>query len=358
MKKADIRKWAKLAVILAIFATLLLLPKPSQLQVAYGQGYGYGEPPPPTTGGGTGGVTTSGGVFTKETTFESDDGNLTLTIPKGTVGQTRAGDPLAEVRITRVHPQAPPPDMSFIGLNYDLEPDGAIFDPYIVVTFVYNPDWIPSGLGPESLTLGYYDQDTQQWVMLDAENITIDPVTNTITAEISHFTYYSVMAHTAPSEFTISGLTISPTAIEVAEQSTISAVVANTGDISGNTKVTLKINGVAVSSKIIKLAGHESETVSFITIQGKPGSYKVDINGLSGTFTVNPVAVKPVVITSTVPSITAPAVEYPAPTAPVPPAVPAPVPTPTPWVAIIISLVATVTVAVIIVWYYGFRTQY
>ncbi|MQY80901.1 MAG: hypothetical protein GH158_01470 [Dehalococcoidia bacterium] len=359
MRKANIKKWGKLAVMLAVFATLLLLPKPSQLQVAYGQGYGYDdEPAPPTTGGGVGGVTTSGGVFTKETTFKSDDENLTLTIPKGTVGQTKAGDPLPEVRITGVHPQAPPQDMSFIGLNYDLEPDGATFDPPVMVTFTYNPGWIPSGLGPESLTLGYYDQDTQQWVMLDAGDITIDPNTNTITASISHFTVFSVMALTAPAEFTISNLTISPAEFEVAEKSTISVAVANIGDVSGTTRVTLKLNGVAVSSKLVKLAGHESQTVSFTTVQGEPGSYKVDIDGLSGTFTVKPATVKPVVITSAVPSVTAPAVEYPAPTAPTPPAVPAPVPAPTPWLAIIISLVASVIVAVIIVWYYGFRSEY
>lgn len=44
MKRANIRKWAKLAVILAVFATLLLLPKPSQLQVAYGLGMGMANP--------------------------------------------------------------------------------------------------------------------------------------------------------------------------------------------------------------------------------------------------------------------------------------------------------------------------
>jgi hypothetical protein len=248
--------------------------------------------------------------------------------------------------------------MGFIGLTFDLRPDGATFDPPIMVTFTYNPDWLPPGLGPANLTMGYYDEDAKMWVMLDPENVTIDPATNTITASISHFTYYSVMAHTAPTDFTISNLTISPATIEVAEQATISAVVANSGDLSGNTKVTLKINGVTIGSQLITIAGHESTKVSFITVQGKPGSYKVDIDGLSETFTVKAVPVKPIVITSTVPSVTAPAVEYPAPTAPVPPAVPAPVRAPTPWLAIILSLVATVTVAVIIVWYYGFRTQY
>jgi len=261
MKKADIKKWVKLAVIVAVFAILLVLPQPVQHHTAFGQGYGYGydegEPPPPTTGGGVGGVTTSGGEFTKETIFKSDDENLTLTIPKGTIGQTKAGDPLPEVRITKaLTPPAPPQDKGFIGLSYDLEPDGATFEPSITITFTYNPNWIPAGLGPENLTVGYYDQDNKQWVMLDAKDITIDPKTNTISASISHFTYYSVMAHTAPAEFTISDLTVSPSDIEIAEQSTISAVVANAGDVSGKTKVTLKINGVTVASKIVEVIRH------------------------------------------------------------------------------------------------------
>ncbi|MEE9366119.1 MAG: CARDB domain-containing protein, partial [Dehalococcoidales bacterium] len=209
-----------------------------------------------------------------------------------------------------------------------------------------------------NLMVGYYDEDTGQWVMLDPANVKIDPATNSVTAEISHFTVFSVIAHTAPAKFTISNLTISPTTIEVAEQATISAVVANSGDLSGNTKVTLKINGVTIGSQLIKIASHESTKVSFLTVQGEPGSYKVDIDGLSGTFTVKAVPVKPVVITSTVPSITVPPVEYPAPTAPAPPAVPAPVPAPMPWLPIIISLVATIIVAVILIWNYGFRSQY
>ena len=363
MRKANIKKWGKLGVILAVFATLLLLPQPVQYYTAYGQGYSYGDadPPPEGTSESVTGVTTSGGEFTETTTLKSADNDLSLVIPEGTVGQTADGDRLAKVSITKViGPPAPPEDNDFIGLTYDLEPDGATFDPPITITFTYNPNWIPSGLGPENLDLRYYDEDTKTWIPLDPKDITIDPNTNTISAQISHFTYYSVMVHTAPAEFTVSDLAISPAEFEVAEKSTISVAVANIGDVSGTTKITLKLNGVDVTSKLVTLAGHESQTVSFATVQGKPGSYKVDIDGLSGTFTVKPATVKPVVITSTVPSVTAPAVEYPAPTAtaPTPPAMPAPVPAPTPWLAIIISLVASGVVAIIIVWYYGFRSEY
>jgi hypothetical protein len=359
MKKADIKKWAKLAVIVAVFAVLLVLPQPVQHHTAFGQGYGYYESPPPTAGGGTSELTTSGGVFTEKATFKSADKDLSIVIPKDTVGKTEDGDPLPEVRITKVNaPPAPPQDTGFIGLSYDLEPDGATFEPAITITFTYNPNWIPAGLGPENLTVGFYDADTQQWVMLDASDITIDPDTNTVSASITHFTYYSVLTHTAPAEFTISDLTISPSEIEIAEQSTISAVVTNTGDVTGKTKVTLKVNGASVASKYVEVAGHDSQTVSFITVQGEAGSYTIDLDGLTGTFTVKPAPVGPVVVKSTVPSISAPSVEYPAPTAPAPPAVPAPVPAPTPWLAIIVSLVATAIVAGIVVWYFGFRTQY
>lgn len=361
MRKVNIKKWGKLGVILAVFTTLLLLPQPVQYYTAYGQGYGYGDydPPPKGISESVTGVTTSGGEFTETITLKSADNDLSLVIPEGTVGQTAAGDRLAKVSITKViGPPAPPEDNNFIGLTYDLEPDGATFDPPITITFTYNPNWIPSGLGPENLNLRYYDEDTKTWVPLDPKDITIDPNTNTISAQISHFTHYSVMVHTAPAEFTVSDLAISPAEFEVAEKSTISVAVTNIGDVSGTTKVTLKLNGVDVTSKLVTLAGHESQIVSFITVQGKSGSYKVDIDGLSGTFTVKPATVKPVVITSTVPSVTAPAVEYLVPTAPAPPAMPAPVPAPTPWLAIIISLVASGTVAIIIVWYYGFRSEY
>lgn len=359
MKSARVRKWAKLAVIVAVFATLLLLPQPVQYHIASGQGYGGGGAGPSTTGGGVTGITTSGGEFTEEATFESQDGDLTISIPEGTTGKTKTGAPLPEIRITKdLTPPPPPDDAGFVGFPYDLEPDGATFEPAITFTFTYDPNKLPSGVGPQSLTIGYYDIDTKTWVPLEAKDLTIDPETNTITAKISHFTHFSILAGTAPAEITVSGLVVPATDIGIAEKATISAMVSNSGDVAGTTTVTFKINGVAVASKDVKVAGHESKSVSFATVQGKAGSYKVDVNGLTGTFTVKSAAVKPVVVTTTVPSITAPSVTPAAPAAPAVPAAPTPTPEPTPWLAIIISLVATLIVAVIIVWYYGFRTQF
>ena len=298
------------------------------------------------------------GKFTSPATLCSADGRACIEIPKGTVGLID-GEPLSSLAITPVSPPAPPPGYAKIGLNFDFEPSGAIFDPPIFLTFEYHPNWLPPGATPDNLTIMYYDEDTGRWVELGAEDIEIDPATNTITARVSHFTIFSVMTRISPAAFEVSGLVVPTTTIGIAEKATISAMVKNTGDLAGTTKVTLKINGVEVGSKSVKLAGGEMRKVSFTTVQGKAGSYKVEIDGLTATFTVKAVAVAPIVIAPSVPQVVAPSVEYLAPTAPAaPPAPTLPAPEPTPWLAIILSLVVAGIVAGVLVWYYGYRREY
>ncbi len=301
------------------------------------------------------------GEFTRSATVSSADGRATFTIPSGTIGLTAEGDPLSEITITNVKPprDMPPAGTSFsMGIHFDCEPTGATFDPPALLTFEYNPNWLPPGATPDNLTIAYYDEDTGLWVVLGAEDIEIDLATNTITARVSHFTIFSTLVRINPASFEVSGLKISPTSADIAEKVTISTTVANTGDLAGSYEVALKINGQLVSFKKVSVAGGASEEVTFTTVQGQAGSYSVSIDGLSGTFTITVLPTSPIVIAPSVPQVVAPEVVYPAPTAPAPPAVPAPVPTPTPWLAIILSLVVTAIVAGILVWYYGFRREY
>jgi len=359
MRKVNTRKWIKLAVMVAVFAALLVLPQPVQYYTAYGQGYGYdtgaGVPSEPVAED-VSDIVNSDGEFTSSATITSADGTATLEIPRGTIGLDADGDPLSIIAVTNVSPPDDPPSGSTtLGITFDCEPSGATFDPPAELTFEYNPNWLPPGATPDNLTIAYYDEDTGQWVELGAEDIVIDPETNTIRARVSHFTVFSVLVRTNPAAFEVGTLVFPSTAVGVAEKATISAMVTNTGDLTGSTTVTLKINGVAVANKTVKLNGGELQKVSFTTVQGAPGDYKVEIDGLSGMFTVKAATLIPVVISSTVPSITVPSAT-PAPTAPAVPAAPAPVPAPTPWTAIIISLVVAVIVAGILVWNYGFRT--
>jgi hypothetical protein len=131
------------------------------------------------------------GIFTEMITDTSADGLTNLTINPGTVGLTANGTPLQQISITSVTSPPPPPSgADVIGLAYDFEPAGTTFNPPISMKFSYNPTNIPSGVSETSLVVVYYSVSTGQWVTVPS---VVDPVNHTITAQVSHFTVFSVM---------------------------------------------------------------------------------------------------------------------------------------------------------------------
>ncbi len=265
-------------------------------------GYAYYTPTEPTVGGGGGApvvapaavpgigdVTdfiTAEGVFTETVTTESFDSLAQLLIDEGTKGLTKTGEPLSEISMTEMEePPTPPADSGTIGLVYDFGPDGATFDPAITLTFTYDPALIPEGVAEENLVIAMWDSSTNKWVELDS---IVDPGTNTITAKVSHFTAFTVLAYTSPAAFTTSALTISPTEVDIGEKVTITVLVANTGDLSGSYTVTLTINKVVAATKDVTLAGGASQKVTFTTAKDAADTYAVNVDGLTGSFTVKP----------------------------------------------------------------------
>jgi hypothetical protein len=294
--------------------------------------------------------------MTNDVTAKSSDGACQLTITKGTEALDRLGEPLTGIIMaTMKEPPEPPADSSIVAFIYDLEPDGATFDPPVTLTFTYNQGDVPKGADEEALFIAFWDEDSGEWVVL--EDITVDPVANTISAPVSHFTGFTIMASTRPAAFTTSDLTITPTEVDIAQSVTISATATNTGDLAGSHDVTLKINGKVVSTKKVTLAGQASGKVTFTTIQGAPGKYTVNVDGLSGAFTVK--SAPPVVIKqppTPAPPAPAPPAPAPAPSAPAPPA-PAPVPEVNVWLLVIIAAVTIIVVGGVI-WLFGFRSGY
>lgn len=298
------------------------------------------------------------GVFIEDVTVESLDSVIELNIATNTVGKTADGKPLSEITITRIlAPPDPPANTNIIGIAYDLEPDGATFAPPITLTFVYTPTLLPDGASEENMTLAYWDEDAGEWVLLDAEDITIDTEANTISARISHFTYFAVIAFTSPANLTVSDLTISPTTVDIADSVNIGATINNSGDLAGSYEATLKIDGEVMTTRKVTLAGHASEKVSFIAIKGAPKTYTVDVNGLTGTFTVRPITLPPA---APAPAPPAPPAPPPAPPAPAPaPAPPAPAPPPEVSIVLLIVIaVATIIVVGVVLWLVAFRREY
>ncbi len=220
----------------------------------------------------------------------SEDGMLTLTVPEGTIALLE-GEPLETLTaVVEPSPPEPPEDAYLIGA-YDFGPDGATFDPPITLIWSYDPNDIPEGVAEEDLVIAYYDEAADRWVELDC---VVDTGNNTITASIEHFTTFAIIGVVIPPEpvepepdaFTPSSLKLSPVEVNIGDEVTISLFVVNTGGKSGSYKVTLKVNGVVAATKEVTVSTGLSKEVTFAISKDIAGTYSVDVNGLTDSFTV------------------------------------------------------------------------
>jgi len=254
-----------------------------------GDGGGGGSAPAPTIKtdvfGTTGSIKIdSKGIVQETFTATSEDGKLTLTIPKGTKALDKDGNPLANLTASiDESPPSPPENANVIGLAYDFGPDGATFDPPLTLTWSYDPDSLPEGVAEENLVIAYYDEDASEWVELEC---VVDTENNKITASVHHFTTFAIIGKTKPAAFSLSSLVVSPTEVNPGEKVNVSMSVANTGGREGSYTVVLKVNGVKEAEKSVTLGTGKSQEVSFSVIREEAGSYTVTVDGASGIFTV------------------------------------------------------------------------
>lgn len=195
-----------LTVIVATALILFTLASGSLFNGGSAFGYGYGSSafPPPSTPvitttpagpppGATdlSNVVSDTGVFNTTVVASSEDNNAEVDINSGVTGTDSTGQPLTQISITKVdNPPPPPQQTNFIGIPYDFEPSGAKFDPAITIKFTYSD--LPNGYDPNNLVVAFYDVSSGQWVKLT--DITVDPVTHTITGQTTHFTTFAVLA--------------------------------------------------------------------------------------------------------------------------------------------------------------------
>jgi len=267
---------------------------------------GSGPVPPPTTEEVTASLfgtevissISASGEILETIEVTSEDGTLTMTISEGTIALDKDNSPLVSLEAeVDTNPPPPPEDANIIGLAYDFGPDDASFDPPITLTRSYDPSDIPEGVAEEDLVLAWYDETTGRWVELDC---TIDTENNTITASIEHFTTFAIIGAATPAPepesevpaavFHISELDIAPGEIDIGQAVAISVLITNTGNLEGTYQVTLEINNEVVETQEVTLIGGASDTVTFEVSENAASIYSVNVNGLSGSFVVKPVA--------------------------------------------------------------------
>lgn len=254
---------------------------------------------------------TSDGEVKVDLEAVSDDGVVTLYITKGVIAQTRNEFRLSKIVVSPMEEAPPAPkNVHIIGTVYDFTPVGATFDPFIELEIEYNSSQLPDDVNEKDLLIACYDEDNSKWLELDSVVYTRK---NTVTAEIDYLTSFAIIGYEviiAPAAFTISGLVVSPTEVNIGQVVTINAIVTNTGGKTGIYEVVLKVDGVVEATREVMVSAGASKKVSFFAAKDVAGSWEVDVNGLSGLLTVR-TPLPPVTPTSTPPPLVPPIVPEP-----------------------------------------------
>ncbi len=86
--------------------------------------------------------------------------------------------------------------------------------------------------------------------------------------------------------FQTAELTINPPEIDLGQELSITATVANTGDVKGGYMAELKINDTTQQTMQVIVDAGETKSVTFVVVKDAPGIYEVALGGLNGQFEV------------------------------------------------------------------------
>jgi hypothetical protein len=235
--------------------------------------------------------TNGAGLFNLTATASSDDGKAQLEISKGVQANAKDGTPLKSVSISKASdPGAASADQAIVGSAYDFGPDAAVFSPPITISLSYDLSLVPEGLNEKDLVIAVWDQTAGKWI---GNNSTIDTTGPAVKAAVSHFSRYAVIAQARPAAFTVGGLKINPERANINEPVAIAVTVSNSGDVSGSHDVLVNVSpsvGSEVLNQEVQVPGGASREVEFTVTKDSPGLFNVTVDGLSGSFTVEPKA--------------------------------------------------------------------
>jgi hypothetical protein len=269
----------------------------------YASGSTGNNPPPLTTtplspdngggGGGAAGVTSFANIMTPDgilvvgVNVSCVGTDAYLNIPAGTLCRGSSNSTLFWVAIRALADNElqsyPSGNLIITSRLFRMDPEGATFDPPVLLTIRYDRSKLPAEISEEKLTIATWDAQENKWATLESK---VDVEHGTISAYISHFSLFTTMASVRPASFSLGEFTITPNVIAPDETTLVKVLVKNTGDLTGSYSLVLNINGSVAQSREVTLPGGGSTTVSFNFSSANSGDYSVGIGNLSGTLKV------------------------------------------------------------------------
>ena len=195
------------------------------------------------------------------------------------------------------HPDVTPPaGLRSLGRYVDISTDAEEFT--ALIRLHYSDDEVAAaGLVESSLRLYYFDGSA--WSICEETGVDTDE--NYVWARVTHFTPFAAFGevyvpprprpprptYVRPrARFMLSNLTIEPETVYAGEEVKVSVLVSNVGGRTGTHTVTLTVNGTVEATVDVTLRAGESRTVTFKIVKAEPRTYLVEVDGLTGSFTV------------------------------------------------------------------------
>lgn len=228
--------------------------------------------------------TDANGVVLHTYVITSSDGMLSFRIPAGTIALDVNGHPLHTLTINTItNPPPPPPGQNVIEPVFEVLPSGASFHPAIIGTLHYSENSIPQGVSEANLHVGCCHRDSGTW---DIMNCSIDTLNNVATFMTGSFSYYALMYASAPASINVSNLAINQSRHGNQTEVNISVDAMNNGGSKGDYIIILKVNQATIDSQTVSLNTGAVKTITFTLNDQPPGTYSVEINGLTGNYQI------------------------------------------------------------------------
>ncbi|OGO39688.1 MAG: hypothetical protein A2147_05215 [Chloroflexi bacterium RBG_16_57_8] len=171
-----------------------------------------------------------------------------------------------------------------MGDAYDIMPEAATLDQAAGLAVTYDPALVPGGVAEDALAIAAWERRTGDWAVVAGS--AVNASTHSVFAPLDRFGRYAVVAPVGAATFAVKDLEISPNELRPGGKATAAVMVTNNGARTGSYTVVLKVDGSAISTREVTLAGGASERVEFSVPGNAPGSFAVSVENLSATLTV------------------------------------------------------------------------
>jgi MYXO-CTERM domain-containing protein len=141
-------------------------------------------------------------------------------------------------------------------------------------------------LGVDPADVALYRYTEEGWTRLSTSVVAETDTHSVFRARSPGLSVFAVGA-TLPSQVEVTDVTLSARELGAGERLTVSAVVSNSGSSTGETTVTLRLDGEPVAERTVSVEAGASRTVRFERRVTEPGTVSVAVNDRgAGTVTV------------------------------------------------------------------------